>query len=159
MTPASAFEVLLAKVLPLFVLLFGNVLLSLAVGLLVFQVPFRGNFILFLAVSSLYILVAISIGITLASISKNQRQAILTSFFINLPVIQLSGAIAPLQSMPPFLQTLSYLNPLRYYIICIRSILLKGIGIEIIWPNVVMLAIFAVTLFMLSARRFRSQLG
>ncbi len=159
MTPASAFEVLLAKVLPLFVLLFGNVLLSLAVGLLAFQVPFRGNFFLFLAVSSLYILVAISIGITLASISKNQRQAILTSFFINLPVIQLSGAIAPLQSMPQFLQTLSYLNPLRYYIICIRSILLKGIGLEVIWPNVLMLAIFAVTLFMLSARRFRSQLG
>ena len=159
MTPASAFEVLLAKVLPLFVLLFGNVLLSLAVGLLAFHVPFRGNFFLFLAVSSLYILVAISIGITLASISKNQRQAILTSFFINLPVIQLSGAIAPLQSMPQFLQTLSYLNPLRYYIICIRSILLKGIGLEVIWPNVLMLAIFAVTLFMLSARRFRSQLG
>lgn len=159
MTPASAFEVLLAKVLPLYVLLFGNVLLSLAVGLLAFHVPFRGNFFLFLGVSSLYIFVAISIGITLASISKNQRQAILTSFFINLPVIQLSGAIAPLQSMPPFLQMLSYLNPLRYYVICIRSILLKGIGLEVIWPNVVMLAIFAVALFMMSARRFRTQLG
>lgn len=159
MTPASAFEVLLAKVLPLYVLLFGNVLLSLAVGLLAFHVPFRGNFFLFLGVSSLYIFVAISIGITLASISKNQRQAILTSFFINLPVIQLSGAIAPLQSMPPFLQMLSYLNPLRYYVICIRSILLKGIGLEVIWPNVLMLAIFAVALFMMSARRFRTQLG
>ena len=91
--------------------------------------------------------------------SNNQRQAILTSFFFNLPLIQLSGAIAPIQSMPAFFQYLSLLNPLRYYIVCIRSILLKGVGLEVIWPNVVMLAIFAFVLMSVSASRFRSQLG
>ncbi len=159
MTPASSYEVLIAKILPLFVLLIGNVLLALAVGKFLFNIPFRGSPFLFFAVSSLYIFVAISIGITLASISKNQRQAILTSFFINLPLIQLSGAVAPLLSMPKFFQYLALLNPLRYYIICIRAILLKGVGLDIIWPNVLALAFFAIVLLTLSARRFRSQLG
>jgi ABC-2 type transport system permease protein len=159
MTPATAIEVLVAKILPLFFLLLGNVCIALMVGKFVFNVPFRGSPLLFFGVSALYIFVAISIGITLASISANQIQALLISFFINLPVIMLSGAVAPLQSMPKFFQYVSLLNPLRYYIVCIRSILLKGVGLDVIWPSVVMLAIFSVLLLTLSASRFRSQLG
>jgi ABC-2 type transport system permease protein len=159
MTPASAVEVLVAKILPLFFLLMGNVCLALAVGKFVFNVPFRGDALLYFFVSGLYVFVAISIGITLASISKNQRGAVLTSFFINLPVIMLSGATAPIQSMPKFFQYVALLNPLRYYIVCIRSILLKGVGLDVVWPNVVMLTIFAVGLLALSANRFRKQLG
>jgi ABC-2 type transport system permease protein len=159
MTPASSVEVLVAKILPLFFLLMGNVCIALAVGKFVFDVPFRGNPFLYFFVSGLYVFVAISIGITLASVSKNQRGAVLTSFFINLPVIMLSGATAPLQSMPKLFQYVALLNPLRYYIVCIRSILLKGVGLDIIWPNVVMLAIFALGLLTLSANRFRKQLG
>ncbi|PWT95882.1 MAG: ABC transporter permease [Candidatus Melainabacteria bacterium] len=159
MTPASSVEVLVAKILPLFFLLMGNVCIALAVGKFVFDVPFRGDALLYFFVSGLYVFVAISIGITLASISKNQRGAVLTSFFINLPVIMLSGATAPIQSMPRFFQYIALLNPLRYYIVCIRSILLKGVGLDIVWPNVVMLAIFAVGLLALSANRFRKQLG
>jgi ABC-2 type transport system permease protein len=159
MTPATAMEVLIAKILPLFFLLMGNVIIALMVGKFIFNVPFRGNPVLFFAVSSLYIFVAISIGITLASISANQIQALLTSFFINLPVIMLSGAVAPIQSMPKFFQYVALLNPLRYYIICIRSILLKGVGLDVIWPSVLMLAVFAVLLLTLSASRFRTQLG
>ena len=89
----------------------GNVVIALAVGTFVFHIPFRGDPYLFFAVSALYVFVGISIGITLASISRNQRQAILTSFFFNLPLIQLSGAIAPLQSMPQLLQYVSYRQP------------------------------------------------
>src|SRR5262249_4995925 len=159
MTPAIAVEVLVAKILPLFFLLMGNVCIALAVGKFVFNVPFRGDALLYFFVSGLYVFVAISIGITLASISKNQRGAVLTSFFINLPVIMLSGATAPIQSMPRFFQYIALLNPLRYYIVCIRSILLKGVGLDIVWPNVVMLTIFAVGLLALSANRFRKQLG
>jgi len=159
MTPASGIEILVAKIIPLFVLLMGNVILALAVGAFVFHVPFRGNPFLYFFVSSLYIFVAISIGIVLASISRNQRQAILTSFFINLPVIQLSGAVSPIQSMPPFFQYLSLADPLRYYIVCIRAILLKGVGLDVLWPNVLALMIFATVLLTFSARRFRSQLN
>jgi ABC-2 type transport system permease protein len=109
MTPADSWEILLAKIIPLLVMLNGTVLLALFVGKLMFNLPFRGNFFTYMFVSNIYIFVVISVGIILATVSKNQRQAILTSFFINLPLIQLSGALSPIESMPEFFRMLSYL--------------------------------------------------
>jgi ABC-2 type transport system permease protein len=159
MTPAASWEILAAKITPLFFLLNFEVLLALSVGSFIFGLPFRGNFFLYMAISSLYIFVAISIGITLATISRNQRQAVLTSFFFNLPIIQLSGAVAPIESMPQFFQWLSILNPLRYYVTCIRAIILRGVGLEVLWPNVLALAFFALVLLLGSASQFRRQLS
>lgn len=159
MTPAASWEILTAKIVPLFLVLNVEVFIALAVGALIFNVPFRGSFLFYLLVSSLYIFVAISIGIVLATMSRNQRQVILTSFFFNLPIIQLSGAVAPIASMPLFFQWLSLLNPLRYYVTCIRSILLKGVGMDVLWPNVLALAAFAIVLLLGSASQFRRQLG
>jgi ABC-2 type transport system permease protein len=158
MTPVNSHQILLAKVVPLSLLLMLTVFVALGVATLVFHVPFRGNFLLFLFVSFMAILVGISIGIALAAYSQNQRQSLLTSFFINLPVIQLSGAIAPLESMPEFFQWLSILDPLRYYVTCVRCIVLKGVGLEEIWPNVLALAAYAFVLLALSSSRFRKQL-
>ena len=110
-------------------------------------------------VSNIYIFVVISIGIILATISRNQRQAILTSFFFNLPLIQLSGSLSPIEAMPDFVRYLTYFNPLRYYIQCIRNILLKGVGLEIIWKDVAILFVFATIFLTFSAARFRKQLG
>jgi ABC-2 type transport system permease protein len=95
MTPASAWEILLAKVVPLFVLLTGDVLLALSIGRGIFSVPFRRNFLLFMGLSSLYVFVSISIGIMLATLCQSRQQVVLMTFFINLPMVQLSGAIAP----------------------------------------------------------------
>jgi ABC-2 type transport system permease protein len=159
MTPVNSFQILAAKVIPLSLLLMLTVFVSMLVAGLIFQVPFRGSILLFLVVSFLAIIVGISIGISLAAFAQNQRQALLTSFFINLPVIQLSGAIAPLESMPPFCRVLSLLDPLRYYVSCTRAILLKGAGLDVIWPDVLALAIFATVLLTLSSRRFRQQLS
>jgi len=158
MTPVSSLQILLAKIVPLSFLLMITVFVALMVAFLIFQVPFRGNLLLFLFVSFLAILVGISIGIALAAYSENQRQSLLTSFFVNLPVIQLSGAIAPLESMPEIFQWMSLLNPLRYYVSCVRSIILKGVGLEEIWPNVLALAAYALILLSLSSSRFRKQL-
>jgi ABC-2 type transport system permease protein len=158
MTPASAWEILLAKILPLFLLLMGDVLLALSLGRLVFGLPFRGNVLLFLVLSGLYLFVGISIGLLLATISRTQSQVLLTSFFINLPMVQTSGAIAPIDSMPPFFQMLSLLNPLRHYITIVRGILLKGVGLEALWPHVLALCLFVPLLLTISVRRFRSQL-
>ncbi len=158
MTPVSSLQILTAKIIPLAVLLLINVSVSLAFSTFLFHVPFRGNLLVFFAVSLLYIIVGISIGIFLAAVSENQRQTLLTSFFVNLPVIQLSGAISPLESMPPFFQWLSLLDPLRYYCSCVRAILLKGAGLDAIWRDVLVLAIFAVVLLWLSSTRFREQL-
>lgn len=159
MTPAEAWEILLAKIVPLFFLLMGDVFLALGVGKLIFDLPFRGNLLVFLLISSLYICVGIGIGIFLATISKNQQQVVLTSFFINLPLIQTSGAIAPIESMPAIFRYLSWVNPLRHYVAISRGFLLKGVGVVELWHHVLALGVFAVVLLILSTRSFRRQLG
>ncbi len=159
MTPANAGEILIAKVVPLFFLLMGDVLLALTLGRLIFGIPFRGSLLLFLGLSGLYVFVGIGIGIMLATLCQSQQQVVLTTFFINLPMVQTSGAIAPIETMPPFFQTLSWFNPLRHYITIVRGILLKGVGLEALWMNVLMLAAFAIVLLAVSTRQFRRQLS
>lgn len=159
MTPAAAWEILVAKIVPLFGLLMAEALLALTVARLVFGLPFRGNFLLFMVLSGFYVFVGIGVGIMLATISRNQQQAQLTSFFINLPLIQLSGAIAPIESMPVFFRYLSLLNPLRHYVAIVRGLLLKGVGLEVLWPNALALGLFATALLTISVNRFRTQLS
>ena len=159
MTPAEAWEILLAKVVPLFILLMGDVLLALTIGRVIFAVPFRGNFLLFMVLSGLYVFVGIGVGIMLATLCQSQQQVVLTTFFINLPMVQLSGAIAPIETMPKFFQYLSVINPLRHYIAIVRGILLKGVGLEALWIHILALACFAVVLLTISTKRFRSQLS
>lgn len=159
MTPAEAWEILLAKIVPLFVMIMGDVFLALAVGRLVFGVPFRGNFVLFLGLSGLYVFVGIGIGIMLATLCATQQQVMLTSFFVNLPLIQLSGAIAPIETMPIFFKYLSLMNPLRHYVAIVRGILLKGVGLDVLWPHAIALLLFAIVLLSVSINRFRSQLS
>jgi ABC-2 type transport system permease protein len=159
MTPANAWEILVAKIAPLFVLLLGDVFLALGLARLVIGVPFRGFFPLFMALTSLYLIVGISVGIMLATVARNQQQVVLISFFINLPMVQTSGAIAPIESMPPLFRYLSLLNPLRHFITIIRGVLLKGAGLGALWPNVLALALFAIVLLTISVNRFRKQLS
>ena len=158
MTPAATWEILLAKIVPLFILLMGTFSIAFGVARLVFGVPLRGNLFLLLLLSGLYLFVGIGIGILLATISKNQQQVVLTAFFANIPLIQLSGAIAPIDSMPEFLRYLSILNPLRHYIRILRDILLKGIGLDMLYPNVFALLLFAIFFLTISIRQFRKQL-
>ncbi len=159
MTPAAGWEILTAKITPLFVLLMGDVLLASAIARLVFQLPFRGNYFLFLGLSGIYVFVSIGIGILLATVSQNQQQVILTSFFFNVPLIQLSGAIAPIESMPTFFRVLSFFNPLRHYVTIARSLILKGVGINVLLPEVAALSIFAILLLGFSINRFRAQIN
>ncbi|KYC36845.1 ABC transporter permease [Scytonema hofmannii PCC 7110] len=159
MTPASSTEVILAKVCPLLVLLTLDVLIALGVARLVFGVPLRGNLLVFLAIAVLYFWVGISIGILIATYSKSEQQTQLTAFFINPPLVLLCGALTPISSMPTFIQWLSYLDPLRYFIEVCRGVLLKGVGVETLWPQVLILLVFATVLMSLSIRQFRQQLG
>ena len=152
-------EILLAKVVPLFALLLGDALLGLGVAHAVFGVPLRGSFWLFLGLSGLYVFVGIGIGMLLATLCQNQQQVMLTSFFINMPLIQLSGAIAPIESMPAFFRYLSLLNPLRHYVAILRAVLLRGVGLEVIWPNAIALLVFATVLGAISTNQFRHQVS
>lgn len=159
MTPSEAWEILLAKIVPLFILLMGNVFLSLELGIIVFKIPLRGNFVLFMVLSGVYILIGIGIGIILATISRTQQQAFLLSFFVNLPLIQLSGSIAPLESMPLILKYFSLLNPLRHYVNITRAIMIKGLNLDILWPEATALVGFALLILSIGINRFHRQLS
>ncbi|AFZ44085.1 ABC-2 type transporter [Halothece sp. PCC 7418] len=158
MTPASAWEILFAKITPLFFLLMGDVFLASMIGWVVFSLPFRGNYFLFLLFSAMYIFVVIGLGMLLATLSKTQQQVVLISFFFNVPLIQLSGAVAPIESMPPFFQFLSFADPMRHYIAIARHLILKEASITPLLPNVIALVFFATLLLGISINRFRRQL-
>ncbi len=159
MTPAETWEILMAKVIPLVAFLVADVCLATGAAMVVFHLPFRGSFPLFLFASTLYIFVGIGFGMLLGTLCKNQRQSQLTSFFINIPLILLSGSVVPLDTMPAFLQVVSIFNPLRYYVFLARAVVLKGDGLSIVWPEICILIVAAIILIGLSANRFNRQIA
>ncbi len=159
MTPANSFEVLLAKILPLTFLLTLMLIAALTFAHFIFQIPFNGSPVLLVAISAFYILIGVGIGLLLSTISQNRQQVILTSIFVALPMFNLSGAISPLESMPEFFQHLTLLNPLRYYVLIVRGIALKGQGLDTLWGNVLILLAFAVVILTISSIKYRSQLS
>ncbi|WP_335234838.1 ABC transporter permease [Nostoc sp.] len=158
MTPASNTEVIMAKIAPLLVLMTFDAVIAITVGKIAFNLPLRGNLLVFLSISVLYFLVAISIGIIIACYVKSEQQAQLISFFVSPPLILLSGGNSPIASMPTYVQWLTYLDPLRYYIEVCRGVILKGVGLAELWSQVLILLVFAIVLMALSIRRFRNQL-
>ena len=159
MTPASASEIITAKMAPIFLLLSADVWLALLVGWLVFDVPIRGSVGLLYCAGALCVLAGIGLGTFLATFSKSQQQAQLMSFFVNPPIGMLSGAMTPIEAMPDWLQPLTLINPVRHFATVARGIMLKGAGIETFYLNLVALFGFAVLLVAVSAWRFRKQLG
>ncbi|HKP85326.1 MAG TPA: ABC transporter permease [Blastocatellia bacterium] len=159
MTPASAWEIIIAKMGPLFLLLSADIWLALAVSWLVFDVPVRGSLVLLYGAGALCVLAGIGMGTFLASFSRSQQQAQLMSFFINPPIALLSGATTPIEAMPDWMQYLTLINPVRHFSTIARSIMLKGAGVEILYPNLLALMGFAFVMVAVSAWRFRKQLG
>jgi ABC-2 type transport system permease protein len=159
MTPASAWEIITAKMSPIFLLLSADVWLALLVGWVVFGVPIRGSIFLIYCAGALCVLAGIGLGTFLATFSKSQQQAQLMSFFVNPPIGMLSGAMTPVEAMPDWLQPLTLLNPVRHFATAARGIMLKGAGVETLYPNLIALFGFAVLLVVVSAWRFRKQLG
>jgi ABC-2 type transport system permease protein len=159
MTPYSVGEILLAKVAPIFALLVVDVFFALAIAFAVFGLPFRGNMLIFLFASSLYIFVGMGLGIMMATACKTERQAHLVSFFVIVPVLQLSGAVVPFETMPEFLQRIAIMDPLRYYTFIARSLFLKATPAPDLISPMLMLAASAVVLFAFSLLRFRRQMG
>lgn len=158
MTPASASEILLAKIIPLASFLLLDVIVAVTASRMIFGMPCRGSFFLLLLASALYCFVGIGVGMLLGSICRSQRQAQLASFFINIPLILLSGTVVPLDTMPAFFQIISVFDPLRYYALIARGVLLKGTTIEMVWQQLALLALSAVVVLTLSANRFKRQL-
>lgn len=159
MTPADSLEIILAKMAPLFLLLMGTTCLVFGVARIIFHVPLRGSFPLLMAAAALCVLAGIGIGTMLATFATSATQAQLMSLFVNPPLSILSGATTPVEAMPKILQPLTNLDPIKHFAIIARSIMIKGTGFDVLYPQFGALALMALVLIVISGIRFRKQLG
>ena len=159
MAPASTWEIVIAKITPLFVLLFLMSFLATIIMKLAFAVPFHGQLPLVLCGAALCILSGISIGTVNATFSRSAQQAQLMAFFINPPINATAGAFNPVEAMPTWLQPVTVINPIHHFAVIARAGMLKGSGFGELWPNFLGLFLITLVLGSLSIWRFRKQLG
>jgi ABC-2 type transport system permease protein len=153
-TPIRRWELIVGKLLPYFVIAMIDVLLVVAVAVGWFRVPLHGSFMLLVSMCFLYVLSTLALGLFVSTVSDTQQQAMMTStFFVVMPMIYLSGFIFPIENMPAVIQPFTYLIPLRYFLVIVRGIFLKGIGWSLLWPQVAALAIWGTTVLTLAVAR------
>ncbi len=158
-TPVSGAELITAKILPMILVKMVGLTIGVVMSMWLFGVPLRGSLLLFYAISLLMFLSSSGIGVLMGTIAQNMQQTLLLAFFVLFPLAFLSGTMVPISNMPPFLQWLTYLSPLRYYVEAALGIFLKGVGLEILWPQTLALAIYGMVLLGISALRFRKNLA
>jgi ABC-2 type transport system permease protein len=159
-TPLRRWELIVGKLLPYGVIAVIDVLLVTAVAVFWFEVPLRGSFWLLLAMSLLYVFCTLALGLFISTISETQQQAMMTAtFFFLTPMIYLSGFIFPIENMPQVIQYATYLIPLRYFLIIVRGIFLKGIGLSLLWPQAVAITVWGTVVLALAVARSRKTSG
>src|SRR5258706_3467327 len=157
-TPIRSWELIVGKLTPYTILAFIDTLEILAIGHWWFAVPLRGSLALILLLSGLFLVTGLGIGLFASTIANTQQEAMLTVWMTLLPSIFLSGFFFPLDAMPPLLRLVSYAMPMRYYLVIVRSLLLKGVGLEVLWREVLALVIFAIVIMGAAALRFKKRL-
>ncbi len=157
-TPIRPVEFILGKTLPFFLIGLFDVSLIAVVGTLWFQVPFRGNILVLFAGAVLFLLCMLGVGLLISTVSSTQQQAMVTSFFFIMPAITFSGFGFPISTMPQWLQYCTYLSPLRYFLVVLRGTYLKGVGMEILWPQMLAMAVLGISLLMVAVLRFHKAL-
>ena len=157
-TPIRPIEFIIGKTLPFFLIGLLEVSIVAAVGMLWFRVPFKGNPLVLLLGTCLFLLCVLAIGLLISTVCKTQQQAFSSNFFVLNPMFILSGFSFPISSMPDVLQWLTYVDPLRYFLVIIRATYLKGVGIDVLWPQMAALATLGFGLFSLAVLRFRKSL-
>jgi len=157
-SPIRPLEFILGKTLPSFLVGLAVATLITLVGILWFRVPFRGNPAVLLLGVSLFLGCTLSMGLLISTLCKTQQQAFALSFFVLTPGFTLSGFSFPIASMPRVMQWLTYLNPLRYLLVILRGTFLKGVGLSVLWPQMLAMAVIGVTVLSVSVFRFRKSL-
>ena len=157
-TPIRPWQLILGKLLPFVLVGFIDVLLVVGVVVLWFQVPLRGSFLLLLGLSLVFMLTTLGLGLFLSTISRNQQQAMLTAVFFMLPQILLSGFAFPIENMPRVFQWVTTVIPLKYFLVVIRGIFLKGVGWPELWDEALAMLIFGVIILGLSVARFKKRI-
>ena len=157
-TPIRPIELMLGKTIPFAIIGFCDTALVTAIALGIFHVPFRGSYLLLIGASALFLLTTLGAGLFISTISDTQQQSMMATFFFFQPAFMLSGFTFPIRNMPEPVQWFTYLNPLRYFMQVVRGVFLKGSGVDVLWPQLAMMAIFGVTILTLSAMRFHKRL-
>jgi ABC-2 type transport system permease protein len=157
-TPIRKGEFILGKTLPFVLIGYIDVALISTVGALVFDAPVRGSLWLLFLATTLFLMSSLGAGLLISTVSQTQQQAMMTAFFIIFPAMLLSGFAFPIENMPEPAQWLTLLNPLRYYMVIIRGIFLKGVGLNILWPQLAALGGLGIVLLALAVSRFKKTL-
>ncbi|MFH1139897.1 MAG: ABC transporter permease [Pseudomonadota bacterium] len=152
-TPIRPIEFILGKTIPFALIGIFQVALVTGVGVFWFKVPMRGSLVLLFAGLLVYLLSCLALGLLISTVSRTQQQALITTFFFLFPAILLSGFIFPIANMPPAVQLITYFNPLRYFLVIIRSIFLKGAGLDVLWPQMAALLVLGAAIMTLAVKR------
>jgi ABC-2 type transport system permease protein len=158
-TPITPREFILGKTVPFILISFIDVLLISLVGVFWFEVPIRGNLALLFLATGFYIMSTLGVGLLISTISRTQQQAMMSAFFFVFPAMLLSGFIFPIANMPEPVQWLTYINPLRYFLVIIRGIFLKGIGVDILWPHMTALLVIGLLVLWVASKRFKKTMS
>ena len=156
-TPISPFELIMGKTIPYIIIAIAQMIVVTVFAVFWFQIPLEGSIVILSIATCLFLLSTLGIGLFISTIAATQQQAMMTTFFFLLPFFMLSGFVFPIANMPEVVQWLTYLNPLRYFLIVIRGIFLKGVGLDVLWPQLAAMAILGLFVFLGAVRRFRKR--
>jgi ABC-2 type transport system permease protein len=157
-SPIRPIEFILGKTVPFFVIGLGDVTLVTALGVVWFGIPFIGNPLVLLLGASLFLLAALGLGLVLSTFSRTQQQAFALTFILLNPLYILSGFAYPIAAMPAVLRWFTLINPLRYFLVVIRSVMLKGVGVDVLWQPLAAMALLGLGMLMASVLRFRKSM-
>lgn len=158
-TPMKNWELMLGKIIPYSIVGYVQVTVALLVGILVFDLPMRGSIFLLYVLTFLFITASLALGLLISTVTKNQMQAMQLSFFVFLPSVLLSGFMFPREAMPLFFNLLGNLLPLTFYLQILRGIILKGVGLSVLWPQVMALIIFIAITLTVSIKKFQKKIA
>jgi len=157
-SPIRPAEFILGKTVPFFLIGLGDIALVSALGILWFRIPFIGSPWVMLLGATLFLLALLGMGLLLSTFSQTQQQAFALNFFFVNPFYILSGFAFPIAAMPKLLQWFTFVNPLRYFLVVIRAVFLKGVGLKVLWPDLAAMALLALAMLTVSVLRFRKSL-
>ncbi len=155
LTPLRSHEIIIAKLLPTITIAELALFPSLFIATVGFGLTIKGSLSLFFLASTIFLFTSMGMGVFVSTLSRNLQQALLISFFILFPVLFLSGTTVPIESMPSAMQYLSLLSPVRYYMEIVLGIFLKGVGLKVLWPKLLIIFTFGAVIFPLSLLRLR----
>jgi ABC-2 type transport system permease protein len=158
-TPIRQVEFILGKTIPFALIAYLDVLLITGIAVFWFDVPIRGSLPLLFVATTLFLMSTIGIGLLISTVSQTQQQAMMSAFFFYFPAVLLSGFMFPIANMPTVVQWLTFANPLRYFLVIIRGIFLKGVGLPALWEQMAALAVLGVTMLGLASLKFKKTLA